>query len=337
MANCTKIVQYPAEAIPELKDVSETDKAEDLPNIPRGTMWEDSRQSLVTPTIESLMGNNNVLAGGFKGAGIRIGVIDSGIDDKHPLLKNNVKRGHWYCDGSLTENGNYHGTHVAGTILGVAPEATIMDYRVFGDYASNGRFNISTAIVDAVRRAVKDGCKVINMSLGSVALNPRHSPDGYKAYKEATAAGVHIIVAAGNNGDGKAVTDEASYPASFKETISVSAVDYNVQANTVKYAWFTNSHPSINVTAPGVNIVSTYPVGDNGKARWIKLDGTSMACPHVCGMIAVLLERYQKRLAILQLHPILEYIAKDVDSEGNDFGSGYGFLTFQPTGPRFIN
>ena len=285
------------------------------------------------------MGKNNALAGGFKGAGIRIGVIDSGIDDKHPLLKNNVQRAHWYCDGPLTDNrsGAYHGTHVAGTILGVAPEATILDYRVFGDYASDSKFDTNGAIIDAVRRAVKDGCRVINMSLGSVALNPIHSPDGYKAYKEATAAGVHIIVAAGNDADGNPVTDEASYPASFKETISVSAVDYKVRKNTVKYANFTRSHPSVNVTAPGVNIVSTYPVGDNGKARWVKISGTSMACPHVCGMVAVLLERYQKRLAILPIHPILEYIAKDIDSEGNDLGSGYGFLTFQPTGPRFIN
>ena len=243
MASCSKIVQNPAEGISKLNDITETDKAEDLPNIPSRTIWEDSLQSLVSPTIESLMGKNNALAGGFKGPGI-LGVIDTGIDDKHPLLKNNVKRGHWYSDGSLTEKGNFHGTHIAGTILGVAPEATILDYRIFGDYASNSKFDTDTAFIDAVRRAVKDGCRVINAGGGAVALHPIHSPEGYKVYKEATAAGVHIIVPAGNSADGNPVTDEASYPASFKETISVCAVEYNAKANTAKYTNFARSHPS---------------------------------------------------------------------------------------------
>jgi major intracellular serine protease len=269
------------------------------------------------------------------GRGIKIGVVDTGIDERHPALAGRVVRKHWYrYDGTPTDhvfNGNaYHGTHVAGTILGVAPGAILYDYRVFG---SNGTLSTSKAILSAVIRAVKDGCDIINMSLGSVSLNPTHNPYGYLIYKYAASKGVMIVVAAGNGADGNPRTDEASYPASYPTSISVGAVqvrklDFEKNELLLGIPRFSRSHPSVDVVCPGVKIKSTFPNG-----RYGRISGTSMAAPHASGFIALLLERFRRRFLTSNVKETIKYITKDIYWKGHDFQTGDGFLTFLPFEP----
>ncbi len=125
---------------------------------------------------------------GYTGKGVKVAVIDSGIDETHPGFDGKVTRKQWYRDGTPLSR-DFHGTHVAGTVHLMAPEAEIYDYRVFGRRG----LDILTAIVNAIDQAREDGCKVINMSLGG----PVRFPSIEKAIKRAYDAGIIIVVAAG--------------------------------------------------------------------------------------------------------------------------------------------
>lgn len=166
-----------------------------------------------------LHGTEKLRAAKLDGRGVRVAVIDSGIDKDHTGFNGMVRKQKWYLGGKpLSEDD--HGTHVAGTIHFMAPQAELYDYRVFGKRTFGG-MTTSQAIVEAIQQAVKDGCHVINMSL-SVSY-PHLSI--HSAVKAAAKKGVVMVCAAGNSGDGDSTTNEMNtYPARLKETISVAAV-----------------------------------------------------------------------------------------------------------------
>jgi subtilisin len=233
------------------------------------------------------------------GHGVRVGLVDTGVDADHPHL---VVAGGQNCvtgedPGEHGSNGHEHGTHVAGIVAGrgrppggsrgVAPAAELMSYRVFG----RGRAEATNfAIAKAIDTAVSDGCDVVNLSLGG------GPPDAVvrAAIEEAQEAGIIVVAAAGNDGRGP-----VAFPADLADVVSVSALGrtgtYPPSAAGAAerrgpyghdgadfIAAFSNIG-DIDVTAPGVAIVSTVPGG------YLDLDGTSMACPAVTGTIARIL------------------------------------------------
>ena len=234
------------------------------------------------------------------GEGIRVAVIDTGIDTAHSDL--NVQGGVNTVVGedpnSFGDNGLGHGTHVAGIIAacgmppsgirGLAPAVVLHSYRVFGeesDEASN------YAIVKAIDQAVEDGCDLINMSLGGG--NPDDATKD--AIGNAYAKGSLVIVAAGND-----YRAPVSFPASYSLSIAISAMGRkgtfpkgstetgdvaSPYGNDNKnfLAAFSNVGPEIDLTGPGVGIISTVPGG------YTPMSGTSMACPAVTGLAAKML------------------------------------------------
>lgn len=166
-----------------------------------------------------LHGAKKLRAAKLDGSGVRVSVIDSGVDKDHPGFNGMVRKQKWFLSGTpLSEDD--HGTHVAGTIHFLAPKAEIYDYRVFGE--TKGKMNPSQAVVKAIQESVKDGCHVINMSL---TVGYPYLPAIEKAVKDAAKKGVVMVCAAGNSGDGDPTTNEMfSFPARWKETISVAAV-----------------------------------------------------------------------------------------------------------------
>ncbi|WP_088067218.1 S8 family serine peptidase [Gottfriedia luciferensis] len=173
-------------------------------------------------------GLDKLHAEGFTGKGIKIGILDTGIDYHHPDLKDAFKGGYDFVDNDNDpmettyadwvkagkpgyENGSdyytEHGTHVAGIIggrgksnseykqLGVAPEADLYSYRVLGP----GGMGESDNIIAAIDKAVKDGMNVINMSLGASLNDPLYATS--VAVNNAVLSGVTTVVAAGNDGD----------------------------------------------------------------------------------------------------------------------------------------
>ena len=216
-----------------------------------------------------------------EGAGVKVAVIDTGINYNHEDLKENYVEGANYSgliNGLLGTNlGNPmddqgHGTHVAGTIaavrngkgvVGVAPKAKLYAVKVM---TKDGKGSLS-AIIKGIEWAVKNKMNIANMSLGG---GP-YVEAMHKAVKNAVENGVTIVAAAGNDGG------PVNYPAKYPETIAVSA-----SAPNDAIAPFSSRGEEIDVMAPGMWIMSTS--FDGG---YVELHGTSMACPHVAGLAAL--------------------------------------------------
>ena len=240
-------------------------------------------------------------AKGYTGKGVVVAVLDTGVDYNHPDLKDNIwtnpnpgtgkdNNGNSYVNDihgwNFVDNNNDvmdkygHGTHVAGTIAGenngfgvtgIAYDAKIMPVKVLDDSGSGSY----SSITNGIYYAVNHGANVINLSLGSSSPNSSIQ----SALQYASSKGVIVSMAAGNDGG---TTPE--YPAHYAQNVgfAVGAVDQNN-----KIADFSNRSGSQSfpyVTAPGVNIYSTIP-----NDKYATYSGTSMASPHVAGVIALML------------------------------------------------
>jgi subtilisin len=263
-------------------------------------------------------------------------VIDTGIDLGHRDLVvtggENTVPGENPAD--YGPNGEEHGTHVAGIIAargaapdgvrGIAPEVALRSYRVFGR-GQSGASNY--AIIKAIDHSVVDGCDLINMSLGG------GTPDDATraAIEDARSQGSLCIVAAGNDRRGP-----VSYPASDPLAVAVSAMGRlglfpaaSVEAGDVAppygsdplnfVAEFSNVGPEIDLTAPGVGIISTVPGG------YAPLSGTSMACPAVTGAAARLLSRRADLRVLPRDQARWDAIAQALFESAVPFGFGPDF------------
>jgi subtilisin len=233
---------------------------------------------------------------------VDVAVIDTGIDRQHPDL--NVVGGINCAQGSIFratcsgdgDDDHYHGTHVAGTIaaldndqgvVGMAPGARLWAVKVLNSKGSGYTSWIVAGIDWVTARAGE--IEVANMSLGGAG----YSQAEYYAIEGARTAGVAFAVAAGNND-----ADANGYsPGGFDNVLSVSALaDFNGlpgggAASTCRVdvddtlADFSNWGPEVDIAAPGVCILSTYPLE---QGEYGTISGTSMASPHVAGALALL-------------------------------------------------
>lgn len=279
---------------------------------------------------------------------IQVAVLDTGVDYDHPDLANNIA----WCVSTLRgrvstklrdcQDQNGHGTHVIGTIaalnndigvVGVAPGVKIYSIRVL-DASGRGSYSdiaigIEQAILGPDGVADKDGdgiiagdpdddaAEVISMSLGGSADDSYLHNMIIQAYN----AGIVIVAASGNEG-----FPSPGYPAAYPEVIAVGATD---SSDNVPY--WSNRQPE--VSAPGVDILSTYP-----NNSYDTLMGTSMATPHVSGVVALIQAAYyQKYGKILPVgtfddmskntvRGILHVTADDLGSPGWDADYGYGIV-----------
>lgn len=227
------------------------------------------------------------------GKGIVVAVLDTGIDTKHPDLKNNIIGGRNFTPEGWSHNnfedGNGHGTHVAGTISangrikGVAPEAKILALKVLDRHGSGNYYSIIEGIRYATNWKGANGerVRIINMSLGGSHNDKKME----EAILEACAKGIVVVVASGNEGDANEDTYEFGYPALYNECITVGACD-----EERKMAYFTNNHLQVDVTGAGVDVLSTYP-----SSTYARLSGTSMATPHISGILALLIKMGEKK------------------------------------------
>ena len=247
----------------------------------------------------------------IKSSNVIVAVVDTGIDQNHVDLLNNVIPGFNVVDDNTNATDNIgHGTHVAGIIgalgnnglgtSGVIWDAKLMPVKVCTAAGIAGcPDNIpaccfTSDVADGISFAVSHGAKVINMSLGSSPGAPSPSPV-FDAVSLARDAGVLVVAAAGNETNNNDVLPV--YPASFNlpNVISVAATDQND-----KLASFSNfGLNSVHVGAPGVYILSTItpglsfsPCTGSPFAGYDFCDGTSMAAPHVSGLAGLLFSYY---------------------------------------------
>jgi hypothetical protein len=209
------------------------------------------------------------------GDGVRIGVIDGGIQFDHPLFELMSFDGYDFVDDdeyAYDEPGGEisgHGTFVAGVLHLVAPDAELVPYRVIDTCGHGDGFTMARAI----ERAVTDNCKLINISL---ALTGRHWAVK-DALEYAELNNVMVVIAAGNES-----AESASYPAAERASLGVAAID-----SLYVLAEFSNYGDDIDLCAPGVELYSTYL--DSIYAWW---SGTSFAAPCVTGQLALLAQLY---------------------------------------------
>jgi major intracellular serine protease len=260
-------------------------------------------QSVQETTDERPYGINQIKAPEIwdqseRGKGVVVAILDTGIDTTHPDLKDRIIDGRNFTfegrSNDITDR-NGHGTHVAGTIagsedgegvVGVAPEADLLICKVLDRNGSGSYRSITQAIKWATKWRGPNGerVRIINMSLGG----PSPDEKQYDAILQACSEGILVVVASGNEGDSDESSMEFGWPAGYNECITVSASD-----EEKKLAPFSNNSKEVDVMAPGVDVLSTYPVG-----KYAVLSGTSMATPHVAGALALIInigERYFDR------------------------------------------
>ncbi|HIH42732.1 TPA: S8 family serine peptidase [Candidatus Woesearchaeota archaeon] len=285
----------------------------------------------------------------YTGKGIKVAVIDSGVDKNHLDLRGRViaendfvpptsigydgiENGDGDSDSIATDTGG-HGTHVAGTIAGngtryrgVAPEAEILAAKVFGNHNADDEW-----IIAAINWAVNSGANVISMSLGKTI-----NEDGLlnDAVRDAIANNVTVVIASGNAGYNVAVS-----PANTEEAITVGAVDKSNNWAIFSSGYNYGSYIKPDVVAPGVNIVAARAAGTDmylGQRGYIpgsnivdniyyKADGTSMATPHVSGVVALLLQM-NKSLTPREVKSLLEATAAPKGDPGKDIKYGSGIV-----------
>jgi len=257
---------------------------------------------------------------------VKVGVIDTGIDLKHPDLQANIKGGYNAINPLKSPNDdNGHGTHVAGIIaalnnsigvVGVGPNIDLYAIKVLN---ANGSGYLSD-VIEGLDWAITNKMQVVNMSLGT----SQDVQSFHDAIVRTYNAGITIVAAAGNSGG------SVSYPAAYPEVIAVSATDQNNQI-----ASFSSRGPEVDLAAPGVSIYSTY----KGQS-YATLSGTSMAAPHVTGAAALIIDTKKCDLNLdgvctpAEVQQRLEQTAIDLGDPGKDnlYGSGlvnvYNALTY---------
>jgi subtilisin family serine protease len=217
-----------------------------------------------------------------QGDGIKVAVLDTGIDSQHLDLSDAIVGSE---DFTGSKNGTAdmkgHGTHVAGIIaarrgnggvVGLAPQAELLIGKVLGD---NGQ-GTSEMVESGIRWAIEQKADIINMSLGSL----RYSKPVHDAVSEAVKRGIFVICAAGNKGP---FLDTVLYPGKLNETVAVGAIDQEFKI------WRRSSRgKQVDIVAPGYRVRSAYP-----PQKTAVLSGTSMAAPFVSGVVALMLAKHR--------------------------------------------
>ena len=273
------------------------------------------------------------------GRGVIVAVIDTGIDLDHPDLEENIYTnslelwgvpgvdddGNGFIDDvhgwNFVANSNNpdddhgHGSHCAGTVgavgdnklgvVGVAPGVTLMPIKVL-DSSGSGSFSDVMAALDY---CVMMGVNVTSNSYGSPDEEGTLVGESFDAAK---AAGILHIASAGNSGNSSGTGDRVEFPGRYDSVIAVAATNINDTR-----ASFSSTGPDVAISAPGVNVRSTYK---NGGYR--NLSGTSMACPHVAGAAAVLMADGVADIDIIVM--MLGMTAVDLGPTGDDNLYGMG-------------
>lgn len=284
--------------------------------------------ALLDGAVEQI-GADQVRDAGYTGKGVKVCVIDTGIDVSHPDLNNGKVIGwmDYVGSGATPYDDHGHGTHVASTIAGtgsasggqytgVAPDARLMGAKVL---SSSGSGSYSS-IIAAIDWAVQNDAHVISMSLGGP-----HSQAMDDAVNSAISQGVIVVVAAGNDGP---ASGTIRCPGDVPAAITVGAVDRNdVIASFSSRGPTSTGYTKPDVTNMGVGLVaaraSGTSIGSPVDTYYTAVSGTSMACPMTSGVVALLLEK-NSGLTPAQIKEALTTTAKPLGTGIPNNHYGYG-------------
>ncbi|MBO4205326.1 S8 family serine peptidase [Micromonospora echinofusca] len=263
-------------------------------------IWLDGRVRTLLDVSVPQIGAPDAWAAGYDGTGVKVAVLDTGVDPNHPDLVGQIVETQSFVPGETVQDGHGHGTHVAATIAGtgagsggkhrgVAPGARLLVGKVLSDGGAGGE----SGIIAGMDWAARSGAKVISMSLGG---DTRDGTDPMsEAVNQLTAeTGALFTIAAGNSGPGATTVGS---PGIAEAALTVGAVD-----DTDAVTSFSSRGPLVDgrlkpeITAPGRNIVAARAAGTSMgtplDAHYTSASGTSMATPHVAGAAAILAQQH---------------------------------------------
>ncbi|MDR3596118.1 S8 family serine peptidase [Clostridium sp.] len=294
---------------------------ENLKKDPNIDYVEEDNLVKVSSTSLTNWGVNDINAptswqSGLTGKGVKIAIVDTGAGPHSDL---NISGGTNVITGSTTNSysdDNGHGTHVAGIIdgqgvnggiKGVAPDASVYAVKALDSTGSG----YTSDIIAGIDWAIENKMDIVSLSLGS----SQSSTALQNAVDMAYNSGILVVAAAGNDGNSTGTGTNIEYPANYPSVIAVGAVD-----STNTRAYFSSTGSKLEVSAPGVNILSTYLNGS-----YQQMSGTSMATPFVAGDLALLKQKYPSYTNV-QLRQLLDNNVVDLGSTGRDSLYGYGLI-----------
>ncbi|WP_415365486.1 S8 family serine peptidase [Saccharothrix sp. BKS2] len=329
----------------------------------RASVWLDGVSRPTLDTTAPLIGAPTAWDSGFTGAGVAVGVLDTGVDAGHPDLAGRVvEQADFTGSGPADEVG--HGTHVAGIIAGdgtasggryrgVAPDATLISGKVCTT------FGCPDSAVIAGMEWIAPRAAVVNMSLGGASSDGEDPVS--RALNDLTARhGTLFVVAAGNDRSLDQIDPLASVtsPAAADAALAVGSTDRDGATSPFSPRQPRPGDHAVkpDIAAPGADVVSARapgtPAGDTAPVdeHYATLSGTSMAAPHVAGTAALLRQRHPgwtadrlKPLLVSTAHPTADVfeqgagrvdaaraVAQDVSASG---GLGFGFLRWPHDAP----
>lgn len=267
----------------------------------------------------------NALNCPFTGKGIKIAILDTGIDLGHPDFTGRAIVSKSFVASETVDDVQGHGTHCAGTAVGkpvnpaiprygVAPDASLF----VGKVLNNRGFGSDGDIITAMNWAVSQGCEVISMSLGStVRPGETHNPLYERAARLALQNGSLVVAAAGNDSNrGLGHIAPVGRPANSPSIMAVGALNGALDVASFSNGGI-NPGGDVDIAGPGVGVFSSVPVPQT----YATFMGTSMACPHVAG-IAALWAQSDSSLRGQALWDVLTNNAQALPHPARDAGAG---------------
>jgi subtilisin len=266
-----------------------------------------------------------VSASRHTGRGIRLAVLDTGLDLAHPDFTGRRIAAQSFIRGQQVQDRNGHGTHCIGTACGprrpgrlprygVAFDTEIFAGKVLSDQGSGA----DGGIVAGIQWAIANGCAIVSMSLGApVQVGQPYSQVFENAARRALAAGTLIIAAAGNESRRPQSIAPVTHPANCPSIMAVGALDRHLRVAYFSCGGLNEQGGQVDIAGPGVDIRSSWP----RPSLYKSIDGTSMATPHVAG-IAALWAEVDPNFRGRALMSMLTQSARRLNLPARDVGAG---------------
>lgn len=266
-----------------------------------------------------------VPASRFTGKGIRVAVLDTGLDLGHPDFAGRRVTSRSFVQGQAVQDGNGHGTHCIGTSCGpkrpgtlprygVAFEADIFAGKVLSNQGSGG----DAGILAGIQWAVTNRCAIVSMSLGARVMPGQSFSQVFEqAASRALAAGTLIIAAAGNESRRPQTVAPVAHPANCPSIMAVAALDSAFRVAPFSNQGINPQGGQIDIAGPGVDVRSSWP----RPTLYNTISGTSMATPHVAG-IAALWAQSNAAFRGRALMSVLTQSARRLNLSARDVGAG---------------